>query len=227
MKPNRMQGAKYALVVMILLALGGLGAIVAQGFAVETGQAHAYVSLGQAALAKGDRAAAKLSFERASLVAPRAGFVRSALAGGGASVVGAPVARAVGFVAPREWSSLTVALGWLAGASLAVAIGLGRRPGWALRASRRVALSSSLALVLSIAGVVESSVASRALAVVVAPTGALISPYRAAGASANMQPGDAVIVGRRYGDFVEVRGPAGVEGWVPSGTIEPVVGAGA
>jgi hypothetical protein len=227
MNTDRSQGARYALIALLLLALGGLAAIVAHAFAVETGQAHAYVNLGQAALAKGDRASAALSFERARLIAPRADFVRSALASSGASAVGAPIARAVGFVAPREWSSLTVAFGWLAGASLALAIGLGPRPGWLGRLPRRVALSSGLAFVLSIAGVVESSVASRALAVVIAPTGALVSPYRAAGASADMHPGDAVVVGERYGDFVDVRGPDGVHGWVSSDAIEPVLGAGA
>jgi hypothetical protein len=222
-----MGASTYAVIAVALLAVGGVGAVVAHRLGVESGQAHAYVTLGKEALAKGNRASATLSFERAGLLAPRADFVRSALADSDLSTVGAPVARAVGFVAPREWSSLTVAFGWLAGVSLAMAIGLGRRLNRTGHVARRVALCSGVAFVLTMAGAVESSFASRALAVVMAPTGALVSPYQSAGASADLHPGDAVVVGERYGDFVEVHGTAGVRGWVPSGTIESVVGAGA
>jgi hypothetical protein len=212
---------------VILLALGGVGALASGGLAVETGEAHAYVTLGQQALAKGDHASAALSFERARLLAPRAEFVRSTLAESGLRPVGTPVARAAGWLAPREWSSLAVAFGWLAGLTLAVAIAVGLGKGSkAGRAAPRVALGSAVAFVLTIGGIVESTAASRALAVVSTPTGALISPYEAAGATADLRAGEVVVVGKRYGDFLEVRGSGGERGWVPAGTLRSVVGAG-
>ena len=84
-----------------------------------------------------------------------------------------------------------------------------------------------MAFVLSTGGVVESNLASRALAVVMAPTGVLVAPYEGAGATADLRPGAVVVVGERYRDFVQVRGSDGVRGWVPSGLVTTVVGAGA
>jgi hypothetical protein len=217
----------FAWIAATLLALGAAGAVVSHRLSVETGQARSYVALGKSSLAGGDRASATLSFERARLLAPRAEVVRSALAGPGTAVIDSPVARAVGWVAPREWSSLAVTLGWLAGLSVAAAIGIGAKPGRAGPVARRLGLLFAVAFVLSLGGVVESSITARALAVVTAPTGALVSPYPAAGASADLHPGDAVVVDRRYRDFVEVRGPGGAHGWVPSSLLAPVVGAGA
>ena len=83
-----------------------------------------------------------------------------------------------------------------------------------------------MAFVLSMSGVLESNLASRALAVVTVPTGALVAPYEAAGATADLPTGAAVVVGERYRDFVQVRGRDGVRGWVPSGVLQSVVDTG-
>jgi hypothetical protein len=156
-------------------------------------------------------------------MAPRAPFVRSALADTRSPTLEpAAIRAAVGCLSPHEWSSLEVALGWMAGLSLAALIGLGPGRG---RLPRRMAVGSAVALVLSTVGVVQSSLASRALSVVMEPTGALVSPYEAAGATADMQPGQVVVVGERYGDFVSVRAADGVQGWMPSRLLQSVVGA--
>ncbi len=228
MTPNRTpaRAAKtWALLAATLLALGLTGALATHDLAVESGQARAYVSQGTTALAKGDKASATLSFERARLLAPRADFVRSALSDSGVPALGSPVARAAGWLTPREWSSLAVAFGWIAGLSLAVCVAFGPS-----RTRRRLAgplaLCSGLGFVLSMGGVLESNVASRALAVVTGPAGALVAPYEAAGATADLPVGAVVIVGERYRDFVQVLGRDGVRGWVPSRVLQSIVDAG-
>jgi hypothetical protein len=211
----------YAIVAAAWLAIGAVGVFAAHGLSVESGQASTLVNQGQTELVRGDRAAAVLAFERAQLLAPRSDFVRSALAGAGARDPAAPVDRAVHWVSPREWFSMTVAFGWIAGVSLAIAIARVRRSSLA----RHVAWSSGLAFVLSMGGVLESSLASRALAVVTGPTGVFVAPYDAAGATADLHPGTVVVIGSRYGGFVEVRGPEDARGWVPSSVVQSVLGA--
>jgi hypothetical protein len=212
----------FALVAATVLVLGAIVAMGARELALESGQAASMVGIGKTALAAGDRASAILSFERASLLAPRADLVRSALAAAGVRAPAPPVARAVDWITPREWSSLALVFGWTAGLSVAVAIAR-RRSGLL---AKGLALGSGVAFVLSIGGVVESNLASRARAVVMVPAGALVAPYEASGATADLQGGTVVAVVGRYGDFVEVRGPDGVRGWVTSGVLQPVVGAG-
>jgi hypothetical protein len=211
-----------AFVAVVLLALGAIGSVAARDLASEGAQAGALVSLGRTALAKGDPATATLSFERARLLAPRADLVRSALSGAGVPSLGPFVTRAVGWVTPREWSSLSVGFGWMAGLSLAVAIVRGQKG----RLARAAALCSGVAFVLSMGGVVESNLASRALAVVTQPAGILVAPYDAAGATADLHAGAVVVMGERYGDFVRVSGAGGVTGWVSSRALQSVVGAG-
>ena len=194
----------------------------ARELAAETGQAVAFVDIGKTALATGDRASAILSFERASLLAPRADLVRSALAAAGVRAPDPLIARAVDWITPREWSFLALVFGWTAGLSMAVAVARGRSGPLA----RGLVLGSGVALVLSLAGVEESNLASRARAVVMAPAGARVAPYEASGATADLQGGTVVVVVGRYGEFVEVRGPDGVRGWVTSGVLRPVAGTG-
>ncbi len=233
MKSHRLGAARaWASVAVALLALGGAGALASRGLAVESGQAREYVTQGQEALAKGDRVTAALSFERARLLAPRAEFVQSALAESGVRPVGTPVARAAGWLAPHEWSWLAVVFAWLAGLSSAVTFSFGKggedgKASNAARVARRAAFGSALAFVLTIGGVVESTDASRALAVVSTRTGALISPYEAAGATADMPAGAVVVVVKRYGGFFQVRAAEGEQGWVPAGALRSVVGSGA
>ena len=137
MTPNRTPARAartWALLAATLVALGAAGAVATHYLAMESGQARAYMSQGTAALAKGDKASATLSFERARLLAPRADFVRSPLADSSVPEVGSLVARAAGWLTPREWSSLAVAFGWIAGLSVAVGVAFGPR-----RTGRRLA----------------------------------------------------------------------------------------
>lgn len=215
----------YGLVVAAALALGAIGAVGAHGLAVESGEAGAFVSLGETALAGGDKASAALSLERARLLAPRADFVRSALEGAGLGAPAPPMARAASWLTAHEWSFLTLVFGWTTGLSVAAGIALG--PRWKRgRLAGLLGLGSGLAFVLSMGGVVQTNAASRALAVVMRPTGTLVAPYEAAGATADLRAGQIVVVGERYGEFVQVRGAPGVDGWVGSSTLESVVGAG-
>jgi hypothetical protein len=211
----------YAFVAAAWLAIGAVGVFAAHGLSVESGQARTLVNQGQTELVRGDRVAAVLDFERARLLAPRSDLVRSALAATGAHEPAAPVDRAVSWVSPLEWFAMSVAFGWIAGVSLAVAIVRVRRRALA----RHLAWSSAVAFVLSMGGLLESSLASRALAVVTGPTGVFVAPYDAAGATADLHPGTVVVIGSRYGGFVEVRGPEDARGWVPSSVVQSVLGA--
>ncbi|HEX3593497.1 MAG TPA: hypothetical protein VHU80_00285 [Polyangiaceae bacterium] len=202
-----------------LVALAGTGAVAAHEVGVATAQARSLVQsgLGNAAAAPG--AADVLALERARLLAPRAEFVRSALAAEDARVAVAPLARAVGVVTPVEWSYLAVASGWAAGIALAIVIGSLERLRWA----RRLAASASVALLLSLAGFLESNSVARALAVVTGHAGLLVAPYDGAGATADLTPGVVVVRGARYGEFVQVHGPGSTSGWVSARALEPVV----
>ncbi len=220
---NRARRAKgYAIVVVVWLAILGVGAVVTHDFlALESAQARALVTEGQSEQAKGDRSKAVLAFERASLLAPRSSFVQSTLAGTSSASIGSSVDNALRWITPHEWTRLGVVFGWVAGLSAALAIA--RRGD--NRMARRIAVGAGIAFVLSAGGALESSRASRALAVVTGPTGVLVSPYDGAGATADLHPGAVVVVGLRYGRFVHVSGPDGSEGWVATGALESVVGA--
>jgi hypothetical protein len=220
---NRHRIARYAIVVASVFALGATAAFAAREVAAETAQAHALVNLGKTALAAGERASAVLAFERAQLLAPRADFVRAALASEGVPAPGLSIEDAVGWITPREWAVLTESFGWTTGLGLAVVIA-GSRSG---ALTRRFAISSAVAFVLSVGGVVESNLSSQTVAVVTTSTGALVAPYEASGATADLRAGDVVRIGARYGNFVRVRGRVGAEGWVVSSALHFVVGAGA
>jgi hypothetical protein len=92
--------------------------------------------------------------------------------------------------------------------------------------TRGVGRVTGVAFVLSMGGVVESNLASRALAVVTQPAGILVARYDAAGATADLPAGAIVVMGERYGDVVRVSGAGGVTGWVASRALQCVVGAG-
>jgi hypothetical protein len=88
---------------------------------------------------------------------------------------------------------------------------------------RRAVLMVVLAAVVAGAaalGAAEQRRRARTLAVVVAsdlPVRA--APYGGASAAATVHAGAALIVGQRYGRWVEVRRPDGVRGWVLAGEI--------
>jgi hypothetical protein len=223
MTRNRVSGPRasfYATVTVLLVALGGLGVLGAHELALESAQARSLVALGRTELQKGETAGAVVSFKRAELLAPRADFVRSALTAAKGRGVESPVVRVVNWLAPREWSFLLVAFGWMAGLSLAIAIGRGPTD----RLARRLALTAGLLFALTAVGVVQSSSTTQAVAVVSNATGMLIAPYQGAGATADLAPGVVVALGARYGDFVQVSGPDGAHGWVIASALEPVIG---
>jgi hypothetical protein len=197
-----------------------MGALAARGLSIERAQARSLVAQGHAALERGQRAQAVLSFERARLLAPRADFVRLALSQANVRELETGAAHAVDQIAPREWSFLLVTFGWVVGLSVAVAIASKQ----ASRTARRLALGAGFLFALSAAGVVQSAITTSSLRVVSSATGVLVSPYRGSGATADLAPGVVVAAGARYGEFIQVCGPNGTRGWVTVSTLEPVLG---
>jgi len=211
----------WALIALASFAIGGIGVVAAHDLAVETAQAQSFLIQGQTDLTRGDRGEAIVAFERALLLAPRSSLVRSAIAAADVAGVTPTAARAFSFVTPGEWADIAVTLGWLAGLSGAVAIGLTKGSSTA----RRFMLGLSVAFLIGVGGFTESNGAARSLAVVTGPTGVLVSPYEDAGATADLRAGAVVVLGSRYGHFVKVTGPDGVSGWVTSNVLQSVVGA--
>jgi hypothetical protein len=202
------------------LAATGFAGLATHELSVATAQAHGLVREGQTALQRGERARATVAFERARLLAPRAGFVHEALAAVQARQAESPMLRAVSWLGPREWSFLLVMFGWAVGLSSAVVIAQRSKAPLA----RRIAFVTGSLFALSAAGVLLSSVETRALSVVTNATGMLVAPYVGAGAAADMTPGMVVRTDSRYGDFVRVCGPSGAHGWIARSALEPVLG---
>jgi hypothetical protein len=211
---------RFGLFAAVLVALAGLGLLGVRELADESAQAQSFVAQGRSELQQGQRATAIVSFERAKLLAPRADFVRSALSDANVRAVETPTTHAVNWIAPREWSFLLVTFGWVAGLSLVFAIARPQNG----RVARGLALGAGMFFALGAAGVVESTISTRALRVVSNATGVLVAPYRGAGATADLQSGVVVTAGSRYGEFIQVCGPDGTRGWVTANSLEPVVG---
>jgi hypothetical protein len=210
----------YFALAAAVLALAGVALLATQLIGVECAQARSLVLSGQRELERGEPARAALQFERAHLVAPRAGFVRAALDGVRGADAGSRLVRGVSWVAPREWSLLLVGSAWLTGLGLALLIAQRSK----LPLARRATILAALFCVVSSAGYVQSRRAAGCLAVVTNATGLLLSPYEGAGATANLSRAVVVQQGQRYADFVEVEGPDGTHGWVAGSALEPVLG---
>jgi len=121
---------------------------------------------------------------------------------------------AVGWATPAEWALLAGA-SWVLLWLLALNAGAGRRR----HAVVMVALGA-VALGATAFGVTERQRRDRSLAVVVATDVPVrTAPYGGASAAATMHAGAALLVGRRYGLWVEVRRPDGMRGWVLAGEI--------
>ncbi len=219
-KPSFGAGAlRYAVLAAVLLGLTALGTLGMRQLSVERAQAQGLIAQGQSDLRQGRRADAVVSFERAQLLAPRAEFVRSALRDANVRDVETRPARMLGWLAPREWSLLLTAFGWVAGLLLAALIGLRKRG----RLARCTTLIAGLLCGLSALGVVQSTISARALRVVSSATGLLMAPYQGAGAIADLPVGVVVTAGSRYGQFIHVNGPNGARGWVTEQALESVV----
>jgi hypothetical protein len=118
---------------------------------------------------------------------------------------------AVGPATPAEWA-LVAGLAWL---------------GFWLAMWRRWRAPAGVAAVLLIGagamGAVEWRRRDRPVAVVLADNvGVREAPHGAAATGVRLTPGAAVIVGRRYGRWIEVRRPDGIRGWVRDIEVAPL-----
>jgi hypothetical protein len=168
--------------------------------------AHWY-NLGATLYRAGADGKATVAWTIAARLAPRDGVIRRAR-----RLLPAPDAASdqllgVGWATPAEWAligGMAWVLLWLA------AIGRDRR--------RRAVVIVGLGAVsvsTTLLGAAEWRRRAQPVAVVVAgdvPVRA--APYGGAGAAATMHAGAALLVGRRYGRWLEVRRPDGVRGWL-------------
>ena len=182
----------------------------------ETAQAHALVADGQRALARNDRPAAILSLERARWLAPRAQFVRAAVAAAGVKDVEPLLPRALRLVTAREWSAIATTFGWISAFGVAFVV-----VQWERRRALWLALAAGCASVIGMAGVVEANSSSPAI-VTSADAPLLVAPYANAAAERSLPAGTMVLVGSRYDAFVHVRDADGQAGWVPRASVEPI-----
>ena len=204
----------------LVMAVALLGAVAATRgtLAEEVAEARAFVADGQRALARDDRGAAVLSLERARWVAPRAPFVREALAVATVEDTPTPLRRVAHFLTPREWSALATTFGWISGLGIALVV-----LGWRSRSTLWVALAAGVAFVVGMGGTMESN-ASAPGVVIGSDIHLLVAPYSNATSSRALPAGTVVIVGSHYDGFVRVEDGAGVTGWVPRAHIERVAG---
>jgi len=75
----------------------------------------------------------------------------------------------------------------------------------------------------AVLGGAEQRRRGRPLAVVVAVEAPVrVAPYGGASAAATVHAGAALLVGRRWGRWLEVQRPDGVRGWVLAGEVVPL-----
>jgi len=116
----------------------------------------------------------------------------------------------VGWATPTEWGFVAAA-GWVL-LWLTVALGGRRR--------LVLALFGAVAITASILGGLEWQRRDQPVAVVIVDAAPVrTAPYGGASAAATVQAGGALLVGRGYGPWVEVRRADGIHGWVLGGEI--------
>jgi hypothetical protein len=182
----------------------------------ETAQARALVAEGQQALARNDRPAAILDLERARWLAPRARFVRAAVAQARVKDVEPRLPRALRLLTAREWSAIATTFGWIS--ALGVTLALVQ---WERRRALWLALAAGCASVIGMAGVVEAESSAPAI-VKSADAPLLVAPYASAATETSLPAGTMVLVGSRYDTFVHVRDADGRAGWLPRASVEPI-----
>jgi hypothetical protein len=207
---------RVVMAVTLCVAALGAGLATRDLLESETARAHALVAEGERVLARNDRPAAILSFERARWLAPRAQFVRAAVATAGVKDVEPLLPRALRLVTVREWSAIATTFGWISAFGVAVAV-----VQWERRRTRWLALAAGCASVIGMAGVVEANSASPAI-VTSADASLLVAPYSGASGEVSLPAGTMVLVGSRYDAFVHVRDADGQAGWVPRASVEPI-----
>jgi len=218
---SRRELARFATIGAVSVAVACAGGAWAHLVVAETAQAHAFVDEGGRALARNDRGAAVLSFERARSRAPRAGFVRAPIEATGATDVEPLVARVLRLVTSAEWLSIAAACALVCGATLALDIL--RRQSSRTKRGRWIALAAAISLVVALAGLMESN--AYPLAVVTSGDAPVrVAPYSSAVGEASLPGGAIVVVGQAFGGFRRVLAADGVTGWVSQRSLESVVG---
>ena len=220
MSPSLRKVATRLVIVSMLAATAlGVGLGVRPLLAREAAQARMLVVDGRQALLTNDRAAAVLAFERARLFAPRSELVRSALAAADVRDAESLAPALLRYVTPPEWAALATGFGWIAGLGLAVIVAR-RRAGHL----PPVVLASGAVFALGLTALFLSRPGHAPVSVVMAGgTDALVAPYAGAAVGAPLPAGSVVALGATYGRFARVRAGDGHEGWVPTGSLEPVL----
>lgn len=180
----------------------------------EPGVAAHWYNLGATLYRAGADGKATAALMLATRLAPRDAVIRRTRRLLPAPDLASEQLLAVGWATPAEWALIAGAswgLLWL----LALGGGVGRR-----RHAVLMVLLGAVALGATALGSTERQRRRRPLAVVVAAEVPVrTAPYGGASAAATVHAGAALLVGRRYGRWVEVRRPDGVRGWVLAGEI--------
>jgi hypothetical protein len=177
--------------------------------------AHWY-NLGATLYRAGADGKATAAWTLASRLAPRDAVIRRARRLLPAPDVASDRLLAVGWATPAEWALL-------AGGAWALLWFLSLGPSDGRRRVAVVVVLAAVALSASALGVAEWRRRERPLAVVVAGDAPVrAAPYGGASAATTVHAGAALLVGRRYGRWMEVRRPDGVRGWVLTGEIVPL-----
>jgi hypothetical protein len=178
--------------------------------AAEPGDAAHWYNLGATLYRAGADGKATAAWTIAARLAPRDATIRRARL-----LIPAPDAASepllhVGRATPAEWAAIA-AVAWL----LVWVVALRRRP-------PRVVLLilGAIAVGAAVTGGIEWRRRARPVAVVVTESAPIrAAPYGGASAPTTVSAGAALLVGRRYGPWREVRRPDGVRGWVMAAEI--------
>ena len=182
--------------------------------AAEPAVAAHWYNLGATLYRAGADGKATAAWTLATRLAPRDAVIRRARRLLPAPDLASEQLLAVGWATPGEWA-LIVAAAW----GRLWLLALGAAPERRRRAVLMVVLVAVVAGAAAL-GAAEQRRRARTLAVVIAsdvPVRA--APYGGASAASTVHAGAALIVGQRYGRWVEVRRPDGVRGWVLAGEI--------
>ena len=128
----------------------------------------------------------------------------------------------VGWASPAEWAVVAGAA-WVALWLVALGGGAGAGAGGGGRGRVALIVLAAVALGAGGAGALEWRRRAQPLAVVVATEAPIrAAPYGGASAAASLRAGAALLTGRHYGRWVEVRRSDGVHGWVLAAEVVPL-----
>ncbi len=210
---------------LLLLAAGAAALVLGRGGRARAAAPQASVS---ALVTRADSELAAhpgqalLDYERARLLAPRvpevaAGLARARAAAGLPPAAPGPIARAVQWLSPDEWSRLALAALALAALSATAAAWRWRRR-WTLPAA-----AGALGLALASGGLAWRTAPRPADAVVVAANAvARIAPFAQAEAAFVVPEGSRVTIQSAHQGFARIDGSRGV-GWVPDSAVERII----